>query len=266
MRKCSKCKRSNIADGRYPYATEYPSGDHWRRSPPAAGRGMQCIQPGTPICKGTPFLERCKNLKRRFRRLLVRLESPPTASSVSEDERWLYENIRLLHTELHATTETLRSQRKLPHVRTQKGETVPRALALAEEFLEAVSYQFSDEKFTFFVNALQQSTDVVLELQELWVFPAALKLALLEQIAAGGNQLSCGIRGEKASTAWSVRSLRDVAQVSWKEVIEPLILFDYVLHTDPANCYSQMDFKSRDLYRNKLANIAPHSDLNELEG
>ena len=217
------------------------------------------------LISSRPFLARCKNLKRRFRRLLVRLESPPTASSVSEDERWLYENIRLLHTELHATTETLRSQRKLPHVRTQKGETVPRALALAEEFLEAVSYQFSDEKFTFFVNALQQSTDVVLELQELWVFPAALKLALLEQIAAGGNQLSCGIRSEKASTAWCVRSLRDVAQVSWKEVIEPLILFDYVLRTDPANCYSQMDFESRDLYRNKLANIAAHSDLTELE-
>ena len=211
------------------------------------------------------FSERCKALTTEFKPLLTKLESPAAGSPNSDDSRWLYENVRLLHTELQATVETLKPLRKMPHVRTRKGEVIPRTLALAEGFLEACSCQFSEQKFTFFVNLLQQTTDLVLELRELWAFASALKLVLLERIAAGGKQLLSGVRCESIHTGNCVRSLRDIGHTSWKEVIEPLIVFDYVLRADPANCYAQMDFESRDRYRNKLADIAEYSGCTEME-
>ena len=62
-----------------------------------------------------------------------------------------------------------------------------------------------------------------------------------------------------------VRSLRDIGHTSWKEVLEPMVLFDRILRQDPAGAYARMDFESRDLYRTEVANIAEHSDLSEGE-
>ena len=217
------------------------------------------------LTSSSTFYKRCQAVTAGFKPLLSKLESPPAGTPLSEDCRWLYENVLLLHTELQATVEVLKRERKMPHVRTRKGETIPRVLALAEGFLEAVSYQFSEQKFIFFVNALQQTTDLVLQLQELRTLAAALKLVLLEQVAAGGSQLIHGVRNELTTCACCVRGLRDIGHSSWKEIIEPLILFDAVLRADPATSYTQMDFESRDLYRKKLSNIAEHSGLTEME-
>ena len=216
------------------------------------------------ITSSTTFAELCKSLTAEFKPLLLALESPP-AAPVSEDARWLYENARLLHAELQSTVETLKPLRKMPHVRTRRGRIIPRPLALAEGFLEATSYHYSEQEFTFFVNALQQTTVLILEMRELWAIADTLKLVLLQQIAAGGKQLLNGTRSESDNVAVAVRSLRDIGHTPWKEVIEPLILFDYILRGDPANCYPRMDFESRDLYRDKLSNIAEHSVLTEME-
>src|SRR5208283_3718241 len=62
-----------------------------------------------------------------------------------------------------------------------------------------------------------------------------------------------------------IRSLRDVVQTSWSEVLEPLILFDVVLRRDPAGAFPAMDFESRALYRDKLSRIAGRSDMSEME-
>ena len=207
--------------------------------------------------------ERCKLLRAEFKPLLRALESPAAKPSVSEDGRWLYENIRLLHAGLQVTVEELKSHRKIPHVRTRKGEILPRVLALAEGFLDATSYQFSEQKFAFFIEVFQQVT--VLELRELWALVSALKLVLLEQIAAGGHHCISGVGTEPCSVGICVRSLRDIEHAPWKEVIEPLIYFDHILRADPARCYAQMDYASRDLYRNKISKIAEHSDLTEME-
>jgi len=215
------------------------------------------------ITSSRTSVERCRTLAAAFNPLLSSLESPTTKSPVSDDSHWLYENSRLLHTELRTIIEELKPQRKIPHVRTRKGEILPRTLALAEGFLEAASYQFSEQRFAFFVEVVQQTA--VLELRELWAFVSALKLVLMEQIAAGGQYCINGVRSESCSVGICVRSLRDIGHTPWKEAIEPLILFDHVLRADPASCYAQMDFESRDLYRNKLSNIAEHCGLTEME-
>jgi hypothetical protein len=59
--------------------------------------------------------------------------------------------------------------------------------------------------------------------------------------------------------------LRDVTQAPWKEVLEPLFLFDHVLRKDPASAYARMDFDSRELYRKKVVELAEYSDFTEMQ-
>ena len=208
------------------------------------------------------FRHRCGVLKSKLKPLFAALESSPPESPTSDDFRWLYENSRVLYGELQNTVAALKSQRNLAHVRTEAGKIVPRALALAEGFLEATSYEFSEPEFTLFVETLQQTT--ILTMRELWVLVSALKLILLEQIAAHAGSIIRDPR-ESNGVCVYVRNLRNIGQVTWKEVLEPLIAFDRILRQDPADCYSKMDFESRDFYRRKLSNIAAHSSFSEME-
>ncbi len=72
-----------------------------------------------------------------------------------------------------------------------------------------------------------------------------MKLVLLEQIISRGFEL---LKNHKATNAAGacIRSLRDVSQAAWKEVLEPLVVFDQILRQDPAGAYPRMDFESRE--------------------
>jgi len=208
------------------------------------------------------FVEHCHQLSKALRPVLKRLESPLPATAISDDSRWLYDNVHLLSSELETVGETFKVRKKTPHVRTQNGAIIPRVAALAEAFLAATACQFSEKTFTAYVEGFQQQT--VLKTKELWMLVPALKLVLLEKIAVRGSQLIADPAGSYG-VGVCMRSLRDVSQTSWKDVLEPLIQFDGILREDPAGAYSRMDFESRDLYRNKLVGIAEHSDCSEME-
>jgi len=214
------------------------------------------------------FPERCRALEKAMKPLLAALDSPAPEPPLPDDLRWLYDNSRLLYAELRNTTEALKRTQKLPHVRNQKNQIVPRALALAEGFLDAVSCEFGEPAFTLFVDSIQQH--IVLELQELWTLVSALQLVLLERIAQRGSPLiadrrSSDPQSESNGMGACIRSLQRIGETPWKDVVEPLIVFDHVLRQDPAGCYARMDFESRDYYRKKLSKIADHSNCTELE-
>ena len=209
------------------------------------------------------FAQRTSALTHACKPIFKSLEAPPPEGPVSNDFRWLYDNGRLLYSELRNAEKTLKPRAKTPHVRTPKDEVMPRALAVAEAFLAAVSYEFSEQEFTLFVEAFQRIT--VLKAHELWTLVSALKLVLLEQVAIRGQRLLSDPTGDSHGVAVCVLSLREIGQTTWKDVLEPLIATDQVLRQAPGDCYAQMDRESRDLYRNKLSNIAEHSDFSELE-
>src|SRR5579863_1295036 len=208
------------------------------------------------------FVERCRNLSKALKPLLRKLDVPLPGTPVSDDSRWLHDNVYLLISEFEGASETLKLRRKTPHVRTPSGAIVPRVSALAEGFLVATAYQFSEKTFNSFIEAFQQQT--VLNTKELWALVPVLKLVLLEQIAVRGAQVSANPTGAY-DVGVCVRSLRDVAQASWKDILEPLILPDHILRQDPAGAYSRMDLDSRDLYRNKLVEIAERADITEMQ-
>jgi len=208
------------------------------------------------------FLERTRALTVALAPLLRKLQASLPKTPVSEDFRWLHGNARLLGTDLHSIGEDLKRPKNVLQVRATDGAIVPRTIAIAEAFLAAVDFRFTDQAFSSYVEAFEETTE--LQLRELRVLPAVLKLVLLEQIAARGSRLprdvtsSCGI-------ADCIRSLRDIGHTTWKNVLEPLVPFDRVLREDPAGAYARMDFESRDLYCNKIAKVAEHSDLTETE-
>jgi cyclic beta-1,2-glucan synthetase len=209
------------------------------------------------------FQERCASLTRALKPLLRALESSRPKPPISDDLVWLYDSPRLLVTALQDTAGALKRRTKLAHVRAANAMVLPRILALADTFLAAAGYQFSETEFTSFFDVYQQHT--VLELRELWALAPAMKLVLLERIAERGAQLLREPHIESLEVGICVRSLRDIGQTTWKDIIEPLIVFDQVLRQDPAGCYAEMDFESRDFFRNKLSNISDHSSYTELE-
>ncbi len=205
--------------------------------------------------------DRCRRLDRAFGPLLAALDSPAT-KTVCEDFRWLYDNTRLLETELGDVIEAFDKSQQIPHVRGIEGAIVPRVGAIAEDFLDAAGLRFAVAGFTAYVEAFQEVT--ILNAAELWNLISVLKVVVLEQIVERGHDL---IDDPTASHAMGVlvRSLREIGQTRWKEVIEPLILFDHILREDPAGAYARMDYDSRELYRTKIVDIARHSDCSEME-
>src|SRR5581483_4012563 len=227
-------------------ATDFAKGLHWMPS----------------VTSSAWFRDRSASVSAALKPVLREFRKPFSEGPVSDDARWLHDNLRLIRNEMSDSREALGPYRKTPHVRTSAGDTAPRAAAVAEAFLAAVGYQYTEQAFSAYLAAFQQTT--MLNLKELWALVPAMKLALLQQITERGNKLLAENAGPYAIGV-CVASLRDVAQTPWKNVLEPLIVVERVLREDPAGVYSQMDYDSRDLYRNRLMKIAEHSDCTEMD-
>jgi hypothetical protein len=247
--------------GNLPEARQEPRGPQAvREKAEELARTLRWL-PNSPASR--TFAERCSLVAHAFKPILAALDVLPPKVPISDDFRWLYDNSRLLSTEVHSTARTLISRGKTPHVRTSLDAVMPRSLALAEGFLEAAAYDFSEQAFTSFVEEFQRTT--VLKVSELWTLVSAVKLILLEQIATRSKGLLQDPGADSTGVAICVRSLRKVGEAPWRDVLEPLMVIDQILRQDPADCYSGMDRESRDLYRKKLTNIADHSDYSETE-
>ncbi len=212
--------------------------------------------------KSPVFIERCRQLSKVLKPLLKRMEARSPGTTISDDSRWLYDNVHLLNTELGNTWETFKVRQKMPLVLTPNGGIVPRVVVLSEALLAATDDRFSEKTFAAYIEGFQQQT--VLKTKELWMLIPALKLVLLEKIADRASRVVAN-PSESHGLGVCVNSLREVTQASWKDVLEPLILPDHILREDPARAYSRMDLESRDLYRNKLVDMAEHSDFSEME-
>jgi cyclic beta-1,2-glucan synthetase len=212
------------------------------------------------------FPERARRLAAKLGPVLRRLNAPlnhaANHAAVSEELQSLRGNRTLLTGELQRFGGGPRPAHGIPHVQTVGGKVVPRVFAVAKGLLLATDYQFSEQAFIAYVEGFQENTS--LEMQELWLLISAIKLILLEEVAARATRVLANVSGSHKVDV-CLRSLREASQTSWKEIIEPLILLDRVLRKDPAGVYSSMDFESRDLYRAELVNIAQHSDCSEQE-
>ncbi len=186
----------------------------------------------------------------------------PERLADSEDLQWLHDNARLPRATQTLFQREPSTLRRAPHVRDAQAAPMPRVLAMAQDFLRAAKYEYSDHRLSLYVHAFQES--VPLNMHELWLLPPALQLVLLEEIAARGEKLISQV-ADAQQMGVLITSLREVNEAPWKELLEPLIAFDHVLASDPAKAYAGMDYASRELYRNTVAEYAERSDCSELE-
>ena len=163
-----------------------------------------------------------RNSSRRFFKLERELYKLRSAEP-SEDLKVLYENLRLVRTDIQDLEFGTKILSTLPAVRTLKEESIPRALVLARALLAATNNQLTESAFSFFIEAVQQIEP--LRLSELRAMLAALKLILLENVVdAGFKALQEFRNSELAAQSFQigrmVRSLRLIGDIDWKETIE----------------------------------------------
>jgi cyclic beta-1,2-glucan synthetase len=236
-----------------------PDLDHLRRS---AGEISQALAWNPGVHTSDFFSTRWSAMAAVLRPVLEKVSRDERSSSETDDHRWIRENLALLSAEVWNTRNAFKLLRRLPHVRTPRGTTIPRAAGVAEAYLHAVNFQFGESSFTAYVSAFQKST--VLKFRELWGLLPAMELVLLEQVAARGRKaLDSPETSQDVGTC--IRGLREISQLHWKEILEPHIAFDKVLREDPVGVYPRMDFESRNFYRERLVKIAERSDATEME-
>jgi cyclic beta-1,2-glucan synthetase len=175
---------------------------------------------------------------------------------------WLKENPGLLR---GAVLEISGSERELsgvPCVRTGSREH-PRIIGLARSLLGALHDQWSEPGFGVYVEEFQKLQP--LALRELFLFPPALKLAVLEKLVPAANALIQGKATDEqiARIPCLMRSLQALSITGWRDLLEPLIVIDQILRGDPV--YGRMDYASRDGYRRAVAKIAQRSELSEAD-
>ena len=82
------------------------------------------------------------------------------------------------------------------------------------------------------------------------------------QLIQYGNQQQAA---DQVSISNSIGSLRLLGALDWREFVESMSYVEQLLHKDPAEKYSSMDFSTRDHYRHVIEKIAKKSNFSETE-
>ncbi len=209
------------------------------------------------------FAQRWVALNRRLEPLLGEVDFALAPDELlPEDLQWMHDNVRLVRATQSEVEQLLPSMRRVPHVRTPDNTVMPRVLAIAQDLLRAVEYRYSDQAFSAYVASFQTVTG--LNMDELSLLSPALKLVVLEEFVKRGREVVSRPE-EPRKISDLMGSMRDLSEAPWRELLEPLIVFDSVLKQDPAKAYLRMDFQSRELYRHTVTHFAENSDCSELE-
>jgi hypothetical protein len=229
-----------------------------------------------------PFPARIEAARLALDKLYAALDllPPPDYSKLSGPEPilTLRENPRLLRAAVRETASLLkRTIPRLPRIIARSAEAspdhsdsygeLPRASAVAASFFESTEYIWHPDAFKAYLDQLQ--IDDALDLEELWALPTLLKFHLLEEILARARAMLSGSpeADSQARDALSLRikAFREAGFASWPSLLEPLIVFDALLRQDPVNAYAKMDFETRELYRQRVARYARHSEFRETQ-
>ena len=84
----------------------------------------------------------------------------------------------------------------------------------------------------------------------------------IEQLVQSETQKQASAQ---VSVSNSIRSLRFLEAMNWREFVETMSGVEWNLRQDPGGVYGKMDFATRDSYRHAVEKIAKASDLPEIE-
>ncbi|MBI4522105.1 MAG: cellobiose phosphorylase [Gemmatimonadetes bacterium] len=203
----------------------------------------------------------------------ARLARGAVDQPLSGPAEWLLDNQHLIAEALQQVRQDLTPgfYRELPRLAGTGLRDEPRVFAVGRALVEEGGGHVDPERARRFLGAYQDVAPMTMG--ELWAFPAMLRLAVLEDLAAAGAQLVDVLfheRRELRKIAWEyrhapveervpggVRSLRTIAAEDWKLFFEAVSRVEQLLRAgDPVGAYSRMDFETRDRYRKGIEEIA----------
>jgi cyclic beta-1,2-glucan synthetase len=221
--------------------------------------------------QGDIFSRRIQAVQTTYRQVFAELDKRPMPTYKPGEPLdpllELRENPRLLQS---AIDEMYSIRRRLTHlpvvVRPREGDE-PRIVTVADTYLKAAESRWDSQWVTWFLEEAQKTDP--LTLRELWAFPTAVKFLLVEEVLTQANsQIADPDSFDLAAQgllAARFDGIRNTIYANWAHMIEGLVVFNAVLRQDPVGAYPQMDFDSRERYRDRVSEIARHSDLSELE-
>ena len=219
---------------------------------------------------GYSFLQNhWKRASESIRRISLEFNSLASdGQELSRESRRFLENLRLICAALNDTRGALRDTGKLPLIRKDSTLSKPRAYAIAEGYLRATHFEFKEDLFLIYLEALQQKLPV--RLREIFALKPMLQLVVLEQIAAAADLFSSSFEALEESysdreaelTKW-IDSLREIGETDWKGLYDKVSQIERILKKDPAEAYAIMDFESRQYYGERVAELAAYSGVSK---
>jgi cyclic beta-1,2-glucan synthetase len=223
------------------------------------------------------LITRWQNTVRRIRAVSRALgERQAKGETLTLDEVWLVDNVRLLRTLAEEVNSTLTS---VPGPRVQDGgaedksSIVPRTLALSAAFVQAVDLEPTEKTLSHYCEGVQQVDSLMMA--EIWALKPMLEFAIFERLADLAER-HCSVSGEPLSTIATVDSaagqikkaiqaLRAVHDIDWKDFFDRNNAPELALREDPCCTYDSMDDESRQMYLRRVADLSRQSRCSERE-
>jgi hypothetical protein len=218
-----------------------------------------------------PKDRRARGMSLRLKSLSVRLKDRLAAcKSIATKELTpqleLLESTRMFEAALLSADSASTTFSSLPLIRLPDGSDLPRVMNLAEAYLAAARGIWSAESLAVYMAEAQRLDPLLLE--EVRVVPQALKVAQLEYILDRADEaFAVGPLPpiEESPFSAPIHSLRRLNQFEWRDLLESLIGFDAVLRQDPTGDFARMEPETRAAYHIRVADLAAHADLSEME-
>ncbi len=179
----------------------------------------------------------------------------------------LRENPRLLQAALDEMRALRRRLETMPIVVRQREGDEPRIVTVADAYLVSTESRWDNDWVCWFLTEIQKSDP--LTLRELWAFPTTVRFLLVEEILTQARSQMDDPAGFDVHAAGLLaarfNSIRSAIYANWAQMIEGLVTFNSILRQDPVGAYPRMDFDSRERYRERVSEIARHSDQTEHE-
>jgi cyclic beta-1,2-glucan synthetase len=197
--------------------------------------------------------------------------------STSQTAEWLLDNYYVVEQAIRQIEEDLPADyyQRLP--KTREGWVRIYILALANAQQEDTRLDI--EQLKHFLQTFQDISP--LSTGELWALPLMLRLAVLEFLAEALAEVT-KLKWDVAPipkvwteietstpplpdviVANSILNLRRLATQDWKIFFEETSILEKILRNDPAGVYAEMDFETRNHYRNVIEELARGTVMDE---
>ncbi|MDQ2691606.1 MAG: cellobiose phosphorylase, partial [Chloroflexota bacterium] len=196
--------------------------------------------------------------------------------ATSQTAEWLLDNLYVIEQAIRQIEEDMPADYYARLPKTADGWARIQLIAFANS--HGADTRLDIEEVKSFLETFQEVTP--LSTGEIWALPLMLRLAVLESLAealakvtrlpwkpislpALGEDLRSDKPAPEAIIADSVMNLRRLATQDWKVFFEDVSVLEKLLRSDPAGLYPQMDFETRNRYRNVVEELANGSPIGE---